>query len=128
LLATRAVDRQRDLALGSLGLQDVDEDLLAYAHLAHGIGAHRMHLALGHDAFRLEADIDQDTVPLEAHHGAFDDFAAAELSGFRKVAFFEKRRHIFDLGAGGCGLVRQVLSASEWIALRRPRSWRAEAW
>ena len=49
----------------------------------------------------------------EAHHGAFDYFATAELSGFRNVTFFEQRRHVFKFGARGCHLVRQVLSASE---------------
>jgi len=113
LLATSTVDGESDLALGCLRGEDVDEDLLADADLRPLVGTHGVHFALGHDALGLEADVDQDTVPFEAHHGAFDYFASAELSGFRNVTFFEQRRHVFKFGARGCHLVRQVLSASE---------------
>ena len=111
LFAARAVDRELDLAVLGLRLLHVGEHLLADAEPGERVGAERVHLLDGHDALGLGADVDEvdeDAVALDAHHGAFDHFAAAQLARFGRLAGVEQRAHVEDLFLGsGCGCWRR---------------------
>ena len=70
---------QDQAPVGVFFLHDEGVDLLAELHLVGGV--HRLadrELADGDDAFGLVADVDQDLVLVDAHHGAGDDVALAE--------------------------------------------------
>ena len=76
MFAAGAIEREEDLPLCRVRLDDVDENLVVHLELAFGVGAQRLHLVAQDDALGLGADIDEDAIAVPAHDGAVDDFAA----------------------------------------------------
>ena len=61
-LEAGAAERQDDVALGRLGLEDVDEDRVADGELRLALAVATEQLAVADDAFALGADVDEDLV------------------------------------------------------------------
>src|SRR4029079_9292653 len=73
-----APQREHDVCLGRLRLEDVDEDCVADVQRRLGLGVATEQLAVADDALALGADVDQDLVLVDADHRALDDVAVLE--------------------------------------------------
>jgi len=72
--------REDQAPVGVLLLHHERVDLLAELHLVGGVhGLADRELADGDDTFGLVADVDQDLVLVDAHHGPGDDVALAKM-------------------------------------------------
>src|SRR3989449_1706030 len=95
-------EREDDVALRRLGLEDVDEDGIADVQRRLGLGVATEELAVADDALALRADVDQDLVLVDADDGALDDVAVLEALDVG-VLLGEKLLHRRRLGAGRDG-------------------------
>src|SRR4051794_40372291 len=77
-LQPRSAQRQDDVALRRLGLQDVDEDRVADREGRLRLGVATEELAIADDALALGADVDEDLVLVDPHDVAFDDVTVLE--------------------------------------------------
>ncbi len=114
--------REDDVALRRLGLQDVDEDGVADGELRLCFRVPPVELAIAHDAFTLGADVDQDLVLVDPNHDSFHDIAVLEaldvgvllgeqlLHRRRLGTQLARRRRRIDLVLGFCrgGCIREV--------------------
>ena len=98
-LEAGAAQRQDDVALGRLRLEDVDEDGVADRRAAgwpSRVAAEQ--LAVADDAFALGADVDEDLVLVDPDDGALDHVAVLEALDVR-VLLGEQLLHRRRLGA-----------------------------
>ena len=58
------------------------------------VGAEGVHLVDRDQAFRLGADVDDDTVPGDANNGAFKDFTAAKRVNLGRLFLREQGGHV----------------------------------
>ncbi len=77
-LETGAAEREDDVALGRLRLEDVDEDGVADVEGRLALAMAAVELAVADDALALGADVDEDLVLVDADDVALDDVAVLE--------------------------------------------------
>ena len=97
-LEAGAAEREDDVALGRLRLEDVDEDGVPDLELGLALGVAAEQLAVADDAFALGADVDEDLVLVDADDRALDDVAVLEALDVR-VLLGEELLHRGRLGA-----------------------------
>ena len=97
-LETGAAERQDDVALGRLRLEDVDEDRVADRQLRLAFAVATEQLAVADDAFALGADVDEDLVLVDADDLALDDVTVLEALDVR-VLLGEQLLHRRRLGS-----------------------------
>ena len=93
-----AAQRQDDVALGRLGLEDVDQDGVADVELRLALAMTTEQLAIADDALALGADVDEDLVLVDADDLALDDVTVLEALDVR-VLLGEQLLHRRRLGA-----------------------------
>ena len=99
-LEAGAAEREDDVALRRLRLEDVDQDDVADAELRLRLGVATVQLAVADHALGLGADVDQDLVLVDPDDGAFDDVAVLEALDVG-VLLGEQLLHRRRLGPGG---------------------------
>ena len=97
-LEAGASQRQDDVALGRLGLEDVDQDGVADVELRLALAMATEQLAIADDALALGADVDEDLVLVDADDLALDDVTVLEALDVR-VLLGEQLLHRRRLGA-----------------------------
>ena len=98
-LEAGAAEREDDVALGRLRLEDVHEDDVADGELRLRLGVAAVELAVADHALGLGADVDEDLVLVDADDGAFDHVTVLEALDVR-VLLREQLLHRGRLGAG----------------------------
>ena len=98
-LEAGAAEREDDMALGRLRLQDVDEDDIADRDLRLRLPVAPKELAVADHALRLGADVDEDLVLVDTDNGPFDHVAMLEALDVR-VLLGEQLLHRGRLGTG----------------------------
>ena len=78
-LSASTVEREDDLSLGRLRLDDEDEDFIADAETGRAFGLKAVHFVRRDDAFGLGADVYENRLSIAADDHAFDDLATAEF-------------------------------------------------
>ena len=73
-----SAQRQDDVALLRLGLQNVDQDDVPDGQRRSRLGVAAVELAVRDDTFALGSDVDEDLVAIDANHGAFHDITVLE--------------------------------------------------
>ena len=112
-----AAQRQDDVALRRLRLEDVDEDRVADGQGRLALAVATEQLAVADDAFALGADVDEDLVLVDADDLAFDDITVLEALDVR-VLLGEELLHRRRLGTE---LARRARAPSSLVARRRAR-------
>ena len=97
-LQAGAAERQDDVALGRLRLEDVDEDGVPDGQLRLALAVTTEQLAVADDAFALGTDVDEDLVLVDADDLALDDVTVLEALDVR-VLLGEQLLHRRRLGA-----------------------------
>ena len=110
-LQAGAAERQDDVALGRLGLEDVDQDRVADGQLRLALAMATEQLAIADDAFALGADVDQDLVLVDPDDLALDDIAVLEALDVR-VLLGQELLHRRRLRAERRGRARAPRSSS----------------
>ena len=129
-LETGAAERQDDVALGRLGLQDVDQDGVADGELRLALAVATEQLAVADDALALGTDVDEDLVLVDADDLALDDVAVLEALDVG-VLLGEELLHRRRLGAErarGAGSSSSSLGGGRVARSRRRSGRRAAGW
>jgi hypothetical protein len=116
-LQAGAAERQDDVALGRLGLEDVDQDGVADLELRLALAMTTEQLAIADHALALGADVDEDLVLVDPDDLALDDVTVLEALDVRVLLgeeFFHRRRLGAELARGG-GLVLFLLTGGRRI-------------
>ena len=102
-LEAGAAERQDDVALGRLRLEDVDEDGVPDRQLRLALAVATEQLAVADDAFALGTDVDEDLVLVDADDLALDDVTVLEALDVRVLLgeeFLHRRRLGAELARG----------------------------
>ncbi len=117
-LEAGAAQRQDDVALGRLGLEDVDEDRVADGQLRLALAVATEQLAVADDAFALGADVDEDLVLVDADDLALDDVTVLEALDVG-VLLGEQLLHRRRLGSEVARRARAPRPRRRWRRARR---------